>query len=254
MDVQTVIDGMVETIVKGEELRENMTWEEMKKRLSPVIGEEKVGLLQKQIIQSFGTCREKQWTRKIEETRRHTQMLMGTNLTTPEPRTFVTNGLPSPPSTCHHPESADSDSSSLLEQATESPPEIDKSKDVSWPSCLPLRVLSSPLITFQPEGTRYMAVHLPDTAGLEGAGFQYCKGPMSYVSSSWLETYELLPIDGIIWLRWHRNGTHKTILTKFSVDDSIDCDFLLGERHMDKDYNKKKNKIVTEPISGMPRH
>ena len=89
------------------------------------------------------------------------------------------------------------------------------------------------------------------TNDYKGAGFEYCLGPQSYASSSWMKN-NIQTMDQHIWLNWCTTDSKRHFETKFIVidfSDSLDCDYMLGNKCRDAEYNRKEN-TVCEPSQG----
>ncbi|KAB8293945.1 hypothetical protein EYC80_009418 [Monilinia laxa] len=87
---------------------------------------------------------------------------------------------------------------------------------------------------------------LYDTRHVEGAaGFKYCTKDESFVSLEWLERVDQISKieGGKIFLEWIPHGTdmdkRRTFETRFTVLEELPCDFLMGRKNEDRDFNRK---------------
>ena len=70
------------------------------------------------------------------------------------------------------------------------------------------------------------------------------------MSSRWLNRHHLETIDGRIWLTWRPNDTSETYVTIFVVIDGLACDFMLGTKSMDEEFNQREpENAAAGPVS-----
>ncbi len=85
-----------------------------------------------------------------------------------------------------------------------------------------------------------MSICLPN-GQWKGAALKYCKHDESYVSLKIIERHKLenhISEDGRIRLTWHLCDKEDTDLTQFTVHKGLSCDFMLGERCFDEEFNR----------------
>jgi hypothetical protein len=71
------------------------------------------------------------------------------------------------------------------------------------------------------------------------------------MSSRWFNRHHLETLDGHIWLTWRPNDNSETYVTKFVVIDGLACDFMLGKKSMDEDFNRRDTEKPSAPRSSM---
>lgn len=70
------------------------------------------------------------------------------------------------------------------------------------------------------------------------------------MSSRMVKRYELEILDGRTWLVWRPNDSSETYLTKFVVIDGLKCDFMLGRKSKDEEFNHRETeKAPVRPLS-----
>jgi hypothetical protein len=92
----------------------------------------------------------------------------------------------------------------------------------------------------QSESACFMSICLPN-GKWEGAALKYCQKEESYVSQKIIGRHKLekeISEDGRIRLTWRLYGEEGTNVTQFTVHDSLPCDFMLGTRRFDEEFNR----------------
>jgi len=98
-----------------------------------------------------------------------------------------------------------------------------------------------------------MSVHLEAMHNWPGAAFRRCTDDLSYVGSRWLKRYKLRSTSGSIFLTWKPNDSSQTFFTRFDVLSDLDCDFVLGKKCTDDDFNSGEvEEPFDHPINGTP--
>ena len=88
-----------------------------------------------------------------------------------------------------------------------------------------------------------MSIYLPN-GKWKGAALKYCQEEESYVSRKIIDRHKLekeiseYGEYGRIRLTWRLYGEEETNVTQFIVHESLSCDFMLGTRHLDEDFNR----------------
>jgi hypothetical protein len=88
-----------------------------------------------------------------------------------------------------------------------------------------------------------MSIYLPN-GKWGGAALKYWKKEESYISRKIIDRHKLEKETSEygeyrrIRLTWRLCGEEDTNVTQFTVHESLPCDFMLGTRHLDEDFNR----------------
>ncbi|KAF8857579.1 hypothetical protein BDZ45DRAFT_744246 [Acephala macrosclerotiorum] len=83
-----------------------------------------------------------------------------------------------------------------------------------------------------------MSIYLDSKIAWAGAAMKYCLEDDSYISSRIVARHRLHVQDGYTMLTWRPMDSPKTYMTRFTVVEGLSCDFMLGSKSTDMDYNQ----------------
>lgn len=95
----------------------------------------------------------------------------------------------------------------------------------------------------QSESACFMSICLPN-GKWGGAALKYWEKEESYISRKIIDRHKLEKETSEygkyrrIRLTWRLCGEEETNVTQFTVHESLPCDFMLGTRHLDEDFNR----------------
>jgi hypothetical protein len=83
-----------------------------------------------------------------------------------------------------------------------------------------------------------MSIYIDSKHGWAGAAMKYCLEEESYISQRIVVRHGLCVRSGYTMLTWKPIDSPKTYVTRFAVIDGLSCDFMLGSKSTDMDYNR----------------
>jgi hypothetical protein len=86
-----------------------------------------------------------------------------------------------------------------------------------------------------------MSIYLPN-GKWEGAALKYCQEEESYVNRKIIDRHKLekeISEYGRVRLTWRLYCDEETNVTQFTVHEGLSCDFMLGTRRFDEDFNRE---------------